>query len=108
MMYSAYKLNKQGTIYSLDVLLSLFGTSVFFHVQQYLYASSKMTEQNDSDWFQRQIIQQHSNPSLCPNTDAEEAEVDQFYEEVLELTSIKDILFIIGNWKAEVRSQEMS
>ena len=33
MMYSAYKLNKQVTIYSLDVLLSLFGTSLLFHVQ---------------------------------------------------------------------------
>ena len=33
MMYSAYKLNKQSTIYSLDVLLSLFGTSLLFHVQ---------------------------------------------------------------------------
>ena len=96
------------TIYSFDVLLPLFGTSVLFHVQQYLYASSKMTEQNDLDWFKRQIIQQHSNPSLCPNTNAEEAEVDQFYEELLELTSVKDILFIIGNWKAEVRSQEIS
>ena len=31
MMYSAYKLNKQGD--SLDVLLSQFGTSLFFHVQ---------------------------------------------------------------------------
>ena len=33
MMYSAYKLNKQVTIYSLDVLLSLFGSSLLFHVQ---------------------------------------------------------------------------
>ena len=33
MMYSAYKLNKQVTIYSLDVLLFLFGTSLLFHVQ---------------------------------------------------------------------------
>ena len=32
-MYSAYKLNKQVTIYSLDLLLSQFGTSLFFHVQ---------------------------------------------------------------------------
>ena len=32
-MYSAYKLNKQGAIYSLDVLLFLFGTSLLFHVQ---------------------------------------------------------------------------
>ena len=33
LMYSAYKLNKQVTIYSLDVLLSQFGTSPLFHVQ---------------------------------------------------------------------------
>ena len=32
MMYSAYKLNKQMTIYSLDVLLFLFGTSLLCHV----------------------------------------------------------------------------
>ena len=31
-MASAYKLNKQVTIYSLDVLLSQFGTSLLFHV----------------------------------------------------------------------------
>ena len=36
MMYSAYKLNKQGTIYSLDELLFLFGTSLLFHVQFWL------------------------------------------------------------------------
>ena len=34
LMYSVYKLNKQGdNIWSLDVLLSWFGTSLFFHVQ---------------------------------------------------------------------------
>ena len=33
MMCSAYKLNKQVTIYSLDILLSQFGTSLLFHVQ---------------------------------------------------------------------------
>ena len=32
MMYSEYKLNKQGDSIQLDVLLSLFGTSVLFHV----------------------------------------------------------------------------
>ena len=32
MMYSAYKLNKQVTIWSLDVLLSQFGTSPLFHI----------------------------------------------------------------------------
>ena len=33
MMYSAYKLNKQETIYIRDVLLFQFETSLFFHVQ---------------------------------------------------------------------------
>ena len=44
-----------------------------------------------------------------PTTDAEEAEVDQFYEDLqdlLELTSRKDALFIIGDWNAKVGSQE--
>ena len=33
MMYSTYKLNKQGDIYSLEVLLFLFGNSLLFLVQ---------------------------------------------------------------------------
>ena len=40
---------------------------------------------------------------------AEEAEVEQFYEDVqdlLELTPKKDVLFIIGDWNAKVGSQE--
>ena len=40
---------------------------------------------------------------------AEEAEVDQFYEDLqdlLELTPKKDVLFIIGDWNAKVGSQE--
>ena len=42
-------------------------------------------------------------------SNAEEAEVEQFYENLqdfLELTSPKDVLFIIGDWKANVGSQE--
>ena len=45
----------------------------------------------------------------APNSNAEEAEVEQFYEDLqdlLELTSKKDVLFIIGNWNAKVGSQE--
>ena len=41
---------------------------------------------------------------------AEEAEVEQFYEDLkdlLELTSKKDVLFIIGDWNAQVESQEI-
>ena len=38
MMYSAYKLNKQGdNIYSLDVLLSQLETSLFFHIHYYVW-----------------------------------------------------------------------
>ena len=33
MMYSAYELNKQVTVYSLDILLSQSGTSLLLHVQ---------------------------------------------------------------------------
>ena len=33
MMYSAYKLNKQGEIYNLETLLSQFRTSALFHVR---------------------------------------------------------------------------
>ena len=67
-------------------------------------------QQNDLCSFPRQIIQYHSNPSLCPNQNAEEAEVAQFYEDLkdlLELTSKKDVLFIIGDWNANVGSQEI-
>ena len=42
-------------------------------------------------------------------TNAEEAEVEQFYEDLqdlLELTPKKDVLFIIGDWNAKVVSQE--
>ena len=37
---------------------------------------------------------------------AEEAEVERFYEDLLELTPKKDVLFIIGDWNAKVWSQE--
>ena len=45
----------------------------------------------------------------APTSNAEEAEVEWFYEDVqdlLELTPKKDVLFIIGDWNAKVGSQE--
>ena len=39
-------------------------------------------------------------------SNAEEAEVEWFYEDLLELTPQKDVLFIIGDWYAKVGSQE--
>ena len=45
----------------------------------------------------------------APASNAEEAEVERFYEDLqdpLELTPKKDVLFIIGDWDAKVGSQE--
>ena len=45
----------------------------------------------------------------APTSNAEEAVVERFYEDLqdlLELTPKKDVLFIIGDWNAKVRSQE--
>ena len=45
----------------------------------------------------------------APTSNAEEAEVERFYEDLqdlLELTPKKDVLFVIGDWNAKVGSQE--
>ena len=50
------------------------------------------------------VIQVHA-----PTSNAEEAEVEWFYEDLqdlLELIPQKDVLFIIGDWNAKVGSQE--
>ena len=47
--------------------------------------------------------------AYAPISNAEEAEVEQFYEDLqdlLELTPPKDVLFIIGDWTAKIGSQE--
>ena len=46
----------------------------------------------------------------APTSNAEEAEVEWFYEDLhdlIKLTPQKDVLFIIGDWNAKVRSQEI-
>ena len=46
----------------------------------------------------------------APTSNAEEAEVEWFYEDLqdfLELTSPKDVLFIIRGWNAKVGSEEL-
>ena len=46
----------------------------------------------------------------APTSNTEEAEVEWFYEDqqdLLELTSSKDGLFIIGDWNVKVGSQEI-
>ena len=45
----------------------------------------------------------------APTSNAEEAEVERFYEDLqdlLELTPKKDVFFIIEDWNAKVESQE--
>ena len=74
---------------------------------QYLDAISKMTEWSvrlQGKPFNITVIQVYA-----PTSNAEETEVERFYEDIqdlLELTAKKDVLFIIGDWNAKVRSQE--
>ena len=45
----------------------------------------------------------------APTSNAEETEVEQFYEDLQDLSEItppKDVLFIIGDWSSKVGSQE--
>ena len=74
---------------------------------QYLDAISKTTEWSlclQGKPFNITIIQVYA-----PICNAEEAEVEQFLEDLqdlLELTPKKDVLFIIGDWNAKVGTQE--
>ena len=46
----------------------------------------------------------------APTSNAEEAEVEQFYEDLHDLLEVKppkDVLFIIGNWNTKVGSQKI-
>ena len=43
----------------------------------------------------------------APTTNAKEAEVEQFHEDLLELTPKKDVLFITGDWNAKKGSQDI-
>ena len=74
----------------------------------YLDAISKTTEMISVRFqgkpFTVTVIQVYASTS-----NAEEAEVEWFYEDLqdlLELTPQKDVLFIIGDWNAKVGSQE--
>ena len=75
---------------------------------QYLDTISKTTERSvlTSKLFNIMVIQVYA-----PTCNAEEAEVEWFYEDpqgLLEVTPKKDVLFIIGDWNAKVGSQETS
>ena len=66
-------------------------------------------QQNDLCSSPSQTIQYHGNPTYAPTSNTEEAEVEQFYEDLqdlLELTPKTDVLFIIEDWNAKVGNQE--
>ena len=75
----------------------------------------------DIEWFALERNRDHSvifeivskycisDSFLAPTSNAEEAEVERFYEDLqdlLELTPRKDVLFMIGDWNAKVGNQE--
>ena len=60
--------------------------------------------------FPRQTISYHGNQFYALTTDAEEPEVDWFYEDLQHLLGVtpkKDTLFTIEDWNAKVGSQEI-
>ena len=63
-------------------------------------------QQNDLGSFFRHTIQHHFDQTYAPTTDAEEAEVNQFYEDLQDLLELtlkkkKDVLFIIRGWSTK-------
>ena len=75
---------------------------------QYLDAISK-NDRMISVLFQGKPFNITVIQAYAPTSNAEEAEVERFYEDLqdlLELTSKKDVLFIIGDWNVKVGSQE--
>ena len=65
-----------------------------------------------SDHFQGKPFSITVPQVYTPTTNAEEAQVEQFYEDLQELLEPtpkkKDVLFIIRDWNAKVGSQEIS
>ena len=66
--------------------------------------------QNISDYFQGKPFNILVIQAYAPTSNAEEVEGEWFYEDLqdlLELTSKKGVFFIIGEWNAKVRNQEI-
>ena len=65
--------------------------------------------QNDLCSFPRQTTQYQVIQAYTPTSNAEEVDVEWFYEDfqdLFELTPNKVVLFILGDWNAKVGSQE--
>ena len=60
--------------------------------------------------FQRKIFNFTVIQDYIPTTSAKEVEIERFYEDLqdlIELTSKKGVLFIIGDWSVKVGNQEI-
>ena len=88
----------------------------FFHTEKSIYTILKSNMnfnlKNDrmiSVRFQGKSFNITVIQVYAPTSNAEEAEVEQLYEDLqdfLEITPKKDVLFITGDWSAKVGSQE--
>ena len=78
-------------------------------VQNAVLGNSLKNDRMISVSFQGKVFSTTGIQVYAPNTNAEEAEVEWFYEDLqdlLALTPKKDVLFIIGDWNAKVGNQE--
>ena len=104
----------QMTIISTTVgrnLLEKNGIAIIFNskVQNILIGCNLKNDRMISVHFQGKPFNITVIRAYVPTSNTEEAEAEQFYEDLkdlLELTSKKDVLFIIGDWNAKVGSQE--
>ena len=77
---------------------------------QYLGTISKMNDRMISVHFQDKLFNISVIQVYAPTTNAKEAEVEWFYEDLqdrLELTPKNCVLFIIREWNAKAESQEI-
>ena len=78
-------------------------------IQNAVHGSNLKNDRMISVHFQGKPFNIMVSQVYAPTSNAEEAEVEGFYEDLqdhLELTPKKDVLFIIGDWNAKVGSQE--
>ena len=87
------------------------GVAIMVHkrVQNAVLGCNLKNDRMISDHFQGKPFNITVIQVYTPTSNAEEAEVEQFYEDLqdlLELTPPKDVLFVLGDWNAKVGSQE--
>ena len=80
-------------------------------VQNAVLGCNLKNDRKISVWFQGKPFNITVIQAYAPTSNAEEAEVEWFYDDLqdlLELTPQKDVIFITGDWNAKVGSQEIT